>query len=78
MNSVTIRVKKCRKGYKVQQQLSPDTPFGDIAHAIWPTKRQANIYANKILCKGDKLICTPIDFLSPSDRVRIENYQVNK
>ena len=56
MNSITIRVKKCRKGYKVQQQLHPDSPFGDIAHAVWPTKEQADIYAKRILWKGDKLI----------------------
>ena len=56
MISITIRVKKCRKGYKVQQQLHPDSSFGDIAHAVWPTRKQADTYAKRILCKGDKLI----------------------
>jgi hypothetical protein len=55
MSSITYRVKKCRKGYKVQQQLHPDSAFNDIANAVWPTQQQAFSYAKQILWKGDKL-----------------------
>lgn len=38
------------------------------------TRQSLNRQADD-LEKQLKPICTPIDFLSPSDRVRIENYQ---
>ena len=45
----TIRVKKCRQGYKVQCEGT------DIAHAVWPTIKQAIRYAKMIMWQGDKL-----------------------
>ena len=49
----TIRVKKCKQGYKVQ--FSINGGYIDIAHAIWLTKKQAITYAKMILTSEDKL-----------------------
>jgi len=38
--------------------------------------KQGKLYCPK--CQKEKPVCTPINFLSPADRIRIENYQNKK
>lgn len=46
-------------------------------HGTTISKRNGKFYC--VQCQHNKKpVCTPIDFLSPGDRVRIENYQASK